>query len=153
MVRKIGRSVRVAALVAAVTACSEAHAQYRAGAGSTSSPNVGAFANPYMNPYMNPYLNPYATTQQMGPGNAALYFFSAQAQMGGIGSGQISGVRPGPNTQVRGERDGEARPRDEARDVRGVPSSVSRYFQRGPQKPVAASFYNRQGRYYSSPRR
>lgn len=152
MMGKIGGLVRVAAVVAVMTACSEAHAQYGPRAGGTSPPNAGAFVNPYMNPYMNPYLNPYATTQQMSPGNAALYFFSAQASMGGIGSGQISGVRPGPNTPARGERDGEGRPRDEGRDVRGVPSSVSRYFQRGPQKP-AASFYNRQGRYYSSPRR
>lgn len=153
MMRDPGRSVRALALVAAIVACSEANAQYGAGASGTQAPNAGMYANPYMNPYLNPYLNPYATNQQMSPGSAALYFFSAQASMGGIGSGQLSGVRPGPRTPGRGEADAGSKPKDERREVRGVPSSAARYFMRGPQRSANPSFYNRQGRYYSSPRR
>lgn len=151
--RDPGSSVRALTLFAAILGCSEARAQFGAGAAGGLPPNGAMFGNPYMNPYLNPYLNPYATTQQMSPGNAGLYFFSAQAAMGGIGSGQISGVRPGPRTPGRGEAEAGAKPTEERREVRGVPASAARYFMRGPQRSPSPSFYNRQGRYYSSPKR
>lgn len=151
MIDQPWRLVGALALVVATVTCSETRAQSGAGTAGTQSANMGVFANPYMNPYLNPYLNPYATQQRMSPGDAALYLFSAQSAMGGIGSGQLSGVRPGPRTP--GQKQADSRPKDDGRKVRGVPSSVARYFQRGPQKPESASFYNRQGRYHASSRR
>lgn len=150
MIHRPRRWVGALTLVVATVACAETRAQSGTGAGGTQSATMGVFANPYMNPYVNPYLNPYATQQRMSPGDAAMYFFGAQAAMGGIGSGQLSGVRPGPRTP--GQKQVDSRPKDDARQVRGVPSSVARYFQRGPQKPESASFYNRQGRYHMSSR-
>ena len=148
-----GRSVGALTLLVASSACSEARAQNGAGAAGAQSTNMGIFANPYMNPYVNPFLNPYATNQQMSPGNAALFFFGAQSSMGGIGSGQLSGVRPGPRTP--GQRPADARPSDDGRQVRGVPSSVSRYCS-APRPQEASRRFLLQpagARYYSSPRR
>jgi hypothetical protein len=65
-------------------------------ASASSTGTTGLNANPFMNPYMNPFMNPYMTQSQMPPGNAALYFIAAQQMNGGIGSGRLSGVRPGP---------------------------------------------------------
>src|SRR5258708_2845058 len=69
---------------------------------ATGGGTVGLNANPFMNPYANPFINPYMAAygmqsqSQMAPGNAALYFFAAQQMSGGIGSGRLSGTRPGP---------------------------------------------------------
>jgi hypothetical protein len=111
--------------------------------------NAGMLANPYTNPYANPFMNPYMTQYSTSPGNAALYFFAAQQANGGIGSGRLSGVRPGPGAATAPP------PRDRPDDARppGVPSSVARYFQRGYQSAGTGPHYNRQGRYYSQNRR
>jgi len=129
----------------------EARAQYGAGSSAMSTAGMGFYGNPYMNPYVNPFMNPYATQMQTTPGNAALFFFGAQAASGGIGSGQLSGSRGAGRTAA--PRQPSGRSAEDRQPNAGVPSSVSRYFQRGPEKARAGSFYNRQGRYYPVTRR
>jgi hypothetical protein len=153
MMRDIRGFIGVLAWTGVLVVGSEARAQYGGTSSSgTGASNLGMMANPYMNPYLNPYLNPYATNQRMSAGNAALYLFSAQAASGGIGSGQLSGVRPGARTPGARESVPGQRGKDDGHEVRGVPPTAARYFMRGTQKPAASSFYNRQGRYYSNPR-
>src|SRR5260221_694055 len=68
------------------------------GLGASPTAATGAMSgNPFLNPYANPLINPALNQQQsMTPANAALYFFAAQQATGGIGSGRMSGARPGP---------------------------------------------------------
>ena len=147
MTQHAGRLVGALTLLVASVACGQSRDQDGAAAAGTPSTNMGTLANTYVNTYANPLLNPYAMQQRTSLGNAAL-LYSAQSAKGGTGSGQLSGVRPGFRTP--GQRQAAPRPPEDARYQFGVPSSVARYFQRGPQKPAAASFYNRSVRYYSS---
>jgi hypothetical protein len=149
------RVVMVMTASIALLACGESRAQYGSSYGMTNGNSAisgaagsSGLANPYVNPYLNPYMNPFMMQNQVSPGNAALYFFGAQAAAGGIGSGQISGVRPGPRTMVA--RQPAERAAENAREQPGVPSSVSRYFGRSQPRSATANYYNRHGRYYSS---
>ena len=149
-----GWGIAVLALgLAALTPCS-ARAQLGAGGGSTAAtqgPNF--FANPYATPYANPFLNPYMMQMNTTPQNAALYFFAAQGASGGIGSGQLSGVRPGPGTPGRRTSRAAAPQEKRAPSAPGVPSSVARYFNRGSQSAGTGTHFNRPGSYYPQNRR
>jgi hypothetical protein len=130
-----------------------------------SPASASMYANPYTNPMTNPFLNPYmAPFTQAGPQNLAMYMFAAQAASGGIGSGQISGVRPAPGTSRTSAASRTAASRASAaaadlsqRETAAVRTSdipgagASRYFGRTTQQSAGASpYFNRSGRYYSS---
>lgn len=119
---------------------------------STSAGLMSAMnPNPMTNPLANPFLNPYLT-QVPATGNMSLYyFFAAQQASGGLGSGQLSGVRPGPGSPpTRGAAPAAAPTSTSKRRQSDVPGSgASRYFNRGAQTAGAsAHYYNRQGHYY-----
>jgi hypothetical protein len=141
------------ALVLGLVFCAsqEAAAQFGSAAAMPGSPANGLMSamnpNPMTNPLANPFLNPYLT-QVPAQGNMSLYyFFAAQQASGGLGSGQLSGVRPGPGSAPgRGSAPAPTSKRRQS----DVPGAVaSRYFNRQTQ-PAGASghYYNRQGRYY-----
>jgi hypothetical protein len=111
-----------------------------------ASPYAAMYANPYANPYTNPFMNPYMTQQQVN-GNVGMYFFAAQASNGGIGSGQLSGVRGRPTTPTP-----PPAPSTDSRRATDIPgANAARYFNRSYQpSPSAMRYYNRQGRYYPS---
>jgi hypothetical protein len=116
------------------------------GAGSGASNNTGFYSNPYAVPTMNPFLNPYAAMYApASPQNAALYFFAAQQSMGGIGSGQMSGTRPGPAAAA-------PPPIPSDRRVSDTPGAgAARYFNRSVKGGgVPDRHYNRFGNYYSA---
>jgi hypothetical protein len=107
----------------------------------------GVFMNPMAAPYMLGY--PMSTTQIGG------MMMMNQMQNGGIGSGQISGVRPAP-----GQQRGRTKPQapTKAPGTTATPGGLaSRYFNRTvavnhPAKAKASrvpqNFYTRQSRYY-----
>jgi hypothetical protein len=105
-----------------------------------------AFANPYANPYLNPFLNPFAAQTSMGRRDALYYLFAAQSANGGLGSGQLSGVRPGPATA------GRRRPAADMPLASDVPGrGAARYFQRGPNLPQSrGAYFQRHNRYFAS---
>ena len=142
-----------------------ASAQFGFGGGNPAASSTapmaatGLYGNPYSNPYLNPFLNPaMSQVTQAGPANAALYFMAAQQASGGIGSGQLSGVRPGPMTPGRGAG-AAARTRAgsnaqaSASPIRtsDVPGAgAASYFGRS-QKAASGTgpYYNRPSSYYS----
>jgi hypothetical protein len=110
----------------------------------------GFYGNPYAVPAMNPFLNPYASLYAPAtPQNAALYFFAAQQSMGGLGSGQMSGTRPGP---ARAAAAPARSPIPEDRRVSDTPGGgAARYFNRSvPGGSIPENRYNRYGKYYSA---
>jgi hypothetical protein len=109
-----------------------------AGAGVTTGMSGNPFAVPAMNPFLNPYASMYAASS---PSNAALYFVAAQQSMGGIGSGQLSGTRPGPR---RAEAPSPIPPDRRVSDTPG--GGAARYFNRS----ATNQHYNRYGNYYSA---
>ena len=124
------------------------------GQGQSLRGNPSMFANPYMNPYLNPFLTPSAATQQMPPGDAALFYFAAQSAMGGIGSGRLGGPKAGQAHAAA------SKPKElAARGSANTPGAgAARYFNRNfpiTPAPVRASTnpsarYNRQTRYFPS---
>jgi hypothetical protein len=119
--------------------------------GPTQTPAAGSmYANPLMNPYMNPLVNPYANQQATAasPANAALYLFAAQSMYGGIGSGRISGTRPGPAAS-QARKAPEADP-PATRGTSNMPGgTAARFFSRAYTTPRAPGrFYNRPSRYF-----
>jgi hypothetical protein len=147
----LGIVVAVACLVVAPRG---ALAQFGVGAppvsASTTAPNINA--NPNLNQSMNPLMNPYmAPFIQSNPQDATLFLLNAQSMAGGLGSGQLSGVRPGPNTpRARSASAYTVEPRTiRNSDIPG--GGASRYFGRlRPNSGTDRSYYNHQGRYYSS---
>lgn len=105
--------------------------------------------NPYMNPYMNPYINPYASqsNQQVGAGNAALFFLSAQQMNGGIGSGKLGG----PQATI-GNRAAVAAESTRSGGANVPGGTASRYFGRDmPRHTAATRSFGRQNRHFPSP--
>jgi hypothetical protein len=157
LVRMIGRVVMVsAALLAAAPREADAQPPPSATGGGSGTGFSGMSANPYLNPYLNPFLNPMMTqsAQPMKPTDALLYMYAAQQAGGGIGSGRISGVRPG------GARAGQptatpAYEPDETQRVTDVPGGgAAGFFNRGQAHPQRTGrFYNRPGQYYGNKRR
>ena len=111
-------------------------------------PSAAMMANPYLNPYMNPYLNPMAAQQRISPGNAALYMYAANSANGGIGSGRISGTRPGPVAAATGSRSKAA----EMPNGSSVPGSgAARFFNPGPVNVNGAGrYHNRRNTYFQN---
>jgi hypothetical protein len=111
---------------------------------------AGAAANPFANPALNPYLNPYMTAQPMTPQASLLYFMAAQRATGGIGSGRISGVRPGPEPSPvpRGAEGRRASPRGATR--REPAGAAAGYFHRGysTTRPEQPPTFGRNNRYF-----
>lgn len=138
---RFGRSMALTLALGCGVAPRLAQAQgAAAGAGPGASSFAGMYANPYANPYSNPFLNPYMT-QQPVQGNAAVYFFMAQQQNGGIGSGRLSGVRPATPAQ----------PQAAATDRRTTDrpgAGAAGYFNRSYQPQVGAGrYFNRSSRH------
>jgi hypothetical protein len=97
------------------------------------------FRNPMAAPYMFGNVNP------MGPTSAATMMLAGPGLMG-IGSGQLSGVRPGAGA-------GRGRTQQPAAKSRGTASTpgglAGRYFNRTARiVRYPQSYYNRQNRYY-----
>ena len=103
--------------------------------------------NPTMNPMASPFL--YGSMFPMTQQQAGMLMLAGQAQMLGIGSGQLSGVRPGAGTPVAA-RGRQTQPSAKNRGSAGQPGGLAaRYFNRTNQKlRVPQGFYNRQNRYY-----
>jgi hypothetical protein len=143
----------VLAVAAAGGAAWPADASAQLARGAARTPPVarpqGAFANPYMNPYTNPFLNPYATQYRMSGSDAAFSFLAAQQATGGLGSGQISGVRPsvGGGTAALAPQGPPS--------TTAVPgAAASRYFNRAlPATAGPRGHYNRPNSAYQNFRR
>lgn len=133
-----------------------------AGFANPITPGLGAYAspyaNPFTNPYFNPYLNPYMTTVPMSPDLGMLYLLGARSARGGLGSGQISGVRAAERGTDRRQPNSvpptisrRSRSRSRSRSSRGparMPRSLARptagaerYFGRLPDRGAAAADY------------
>jgi hypothetical protein len=155
--KRIGLAVAVVGLALAPRG---AWAQFgTGGAGGVpgaSAATASLYANPYTNPVANPFLNPYMASfvqpgAQNTAQNTAMYFFAAQAQAGGIGSGQLSGVRPPPggarSSASSRAATATARPQGETKAVRNsdIPGGgAARYFGRSTQPSAGpSSYFNR----------
>lgn len=154
MIRFTGRRMAAIAMACLAMAEHEVSAQLARGAGAVPSmtpanPQTAPIlnANPYTNPYLNPFMNPYMAQFPTTSSNAALFFLAAQQANGGLGSGQLSGVRPSrtavpapvPRPAPRAEDDHDA----------PVPGGAARYFNRVYQTGSEyGRYYNRQGTYY-----
>jgi hypothetical protein len=101
--------------------------------------------NPTMNPMASPLL--YGSMFPMTQQQTGVLMLAGQAQMLGIGSGQLSGFRPGNPGAARGR---QTQPSAKNRGSSGQPGGLAaRYFNRTNQKVrVPQGFYNRQNRYY-----
>jgi hypothetical protein len=116
----------------------------------TSNGALGANAmnGMFMNPMAAPYLFGYPMTDTQIGGMMLMN----QMNNGGIGSGRLSGVRPGP-TQPKGKA---IKPTADKRGSASTPAGLaSRYFNRtiSTNRPVNVSripqgFYARPSRYY-----
>ncbi len=110
----------------------------------TVGPSNNIFANPLAAPML--YGSPYPITQRQ----AGLMMLAGQSQhmLGGIGSGQLSGVRPGMGGQSRGRTAQNAAVRPQGSSAR--PGGLAaRYFNRtAPVSRYPQSYYNRQPRYF-----
>jgi hypothetical protein len=112
------------------------------------NPSTNIFANPFAAPmvYGSMAGSPYGMTQRQA--GLMMLAGSSQAMLGGVGSGQLSGVRPGS----RGQAKGQTTQRTAARTpgTSSTPGGLAaRYFNRtAPSSRYPQSFYNRQTRYF-----
>jgi len=162
--RRVGANVIVIGL-SWLTGVAEAQVGLPLAPGAGASSPAAMMANPYLNPALNPYLNPAATQRPIDGRDAALYLYMANSANGGLGSGRLSGTRPGPGGMV-GPKAQPARPRGgttinssrgrgrgqrqapvaEMPDSASVPgSSAARFFNPGPVNTNGA------GRYFARP--
>jgi hypothetical protein len=118
-------------------------AQSAGGMGMAGQSN-NIFANPLAAPML--YGSPYPMSQRQ----AGLMMLAGQSQqmLGGIGSGQLSGVRSGTGGQSRGRTAQQTALRQQASPPR--PGGLAaRYFNRTtPVSRYPQSYYNRQNRYF-----
>jgi hypothetical protein len=101
----------------------------------------GMFRNPMAAPLL------YSSLYPMTPNQTGALMLATQAGMMGIGSGQISGVRPG-NAQSRGRsaQPTAAKPRGTASQPGGL---ATRYFNRtATVNRYPQSYFKRENRYY-----
>jgi hypothetical protein len=106
----------------------------------------GSTNNIFANPMAAPML--YGSMYPMNQRQMGLMMLAGQSQALGIGSGQLSGVRPGPNGQWPGRKapQAAAKPRGSASQPGGL---AARYFHRSaPVTRYPQSYYNRQNRYF-----
>jgi len=108
------------------------------GMGGTMMGNGNAFMNPMATPFL--YGSMFPMTQQQ----AGVMMLAGQAQMLGIGSGQLSGVRPGAG------KGRQQQPAARNRGSAGTPGGLAaRYFNRTTARVrIPQGFYNRQNRHY-----
>jgi hypothetical protein len=125
--------------------------------GTTGNSSGSVFNNPWAAPFlysgMTAMQGTTGTTGGGGMGGLAtnqmgLMMYMANQQMGGIGSGQLSGTRPGPGGQ---SRSGAKKAEDpKARRNVSLPAGLAaRYFNRTTiTNPKPQVFYNRPSGYY-----
>ncbi|ODT99442.1 MAG: hypothetical protein ABS79_04510 [Planctomycetes bacterium SCN 63-9] len=111
-----------------------------------------ALSNPFYNPSMTGSSNGFGmTNQQLG-----MLMLTTPGRNGGLGSGQLSGVRPNPNapkaTPGRGQAMASADrdPSPVRRATQPAGGSASRYFGRSSptQLSIPRGRFNRQTGYY-----
>jgi len=106
---------------------------------------VNGMNSVFRNPMAAPYL--FGSVYPMSPGQIGTMMLANQAGLTGIGSGQLSGVRPGAGA-ARG-RPGQppaAKPRGSTATPGGL---AARYFNRTAHVVrYPQSYYNRQTRYF-----
>jgi hypothetical protein len=98
------------------------------------------------NPLAAPMI--YGGVNGMSRNQMGMMMLANQAQMTGIGSGQLSGLRPGGGGRGRGQavQSIAARPRTTSNQPGGL---ASRYFNRiATEARYPQSFYNQQSRYF-----
>jgi hypothetical protein len=102
--------------------------------------------NMFMNPMASPFL--YGSMFPMTQQQTGMMMLAGQAQMLGIGSGRLSGTRPGGPATGAAKRRMQAVPG--ARGTANQPGGLAaRYFNRLTQKPRSLqSFYNRPNQHY-----
>jgi hypothetical protein len=116
-------------------ASSEAAAQLNPQANAPTASTTGGYVqSPYANPYMNTLFNPFSANASMDKTAIGYYAFQMQQANGGLGSGQLSGVRPGRKLGAadanRAGALGADRMGGEDAD-RGVPTGLGRTFGGG----------------------
>jgi hypothetical protein len=104
-------------------------------------------SNPFMNPMASPLL--YGSMFPMTQQQAGVMMLAGQAQMLGIGSGQLSGVRPA-GISSGGVRARQMQTVAGARGTTRQPGGLAaRYFNRTSQRPrIPQGFYNRPNQHY-----
>jgi hypothetical protein len=124
-------------LLTLACASTEAWAQLnpQAQANVPAASSAGGYVqSPYANPYMNPLFNPFSANASMDKTAVGYYAFQMQQANGGLGSGKLSGVRPGraPGAADAGRvRAAEADRMGAADADRGVPTGLGRTFGGG----------------------
>jgi hypothetical protein len=137
------------------------------GSGDPNASNASAaqrsvFSNPYNAPFLYSALSQdlqgqgqTQTGSSMGAlglnGNQMGLLMLATQRPMGIGSGQLSGARPGASSDPRQSRGKPTtQPASGAQRTTAGPGGLAaRYFNRmGPRSPYPQSYYNRQNRYF-----
>ena len=102
--------------------------------------------------FMNPMAAPYLMGLPMSNTQIGAMLLTNQAGNGGIGSGQLSGVRPGVGQSMDRTKQAAAKPRGTTMTPGGL---AGRYFNRttSVKRPanvsrIPQSYYSRQNRYY-----
>jgi len=116
------------------------------GMGMGTGTGMGGQSN---NVFANPMAAPmfYGSMYSMTPQQQGLMMLAGQTQMMGIGSGQLSGVRPGPGGPSRGRTAPLANAKRGSASVPG--GLAARYFHRtAPVTRYPQSYYVRQNRYF-----
>jgi len=114
--------------------------------GMQSQGNAGAAAmnGIFRNPMAAPYM--FGSEYPMSPGQMGTLMLANQAGMTGIGSGQLSGVRPGAGSSRGKPGPPAAKPRGPNATPGGL---AARYFNRTAHvMRYPQSYYNRQNRYF-----
>jgi hypothetical protein len=132
--------------------------------GTSGNQSGNMFNNPWASPFVYSgmlSMQPSTTSSQQGT-TGTIYggglgglatnqlglMMMANQQMGGIGSGQLSGVRPGPNVQSR-SRTGKPGDPQVRRSVSQPAGLAARYFSRTTiSNPKPQVYYNRPSSYY-----
>jgi len=105
----------------------------------------GGSNNVFANPMAAPMF--YGNGFGMTPQQQGLMMLAGQSQMMGIGSGQLSGVRPSPGGSSRGRTAQQASAKRGSASVPG--GLAARYFHRtAPVTRYPQSYYSRQNRYF-----
>ena len=119
--------------------------------GPTGPTAMQMVTNPYLNPSLNPFLAQGAANNPLAPQNAALYYWMAQQQAGGLANGMAGAARQPQSTGLFGNRN--TKPVARSSYATNVPGAgASGYFQGGWNRSNSASkYYNRtQGHYMNS---
>jgi hypothetical protein len=111
--------------------------------------NAGLGANGMNSVFRNPMAAPYlfGNVYPISPSDMATMMLARQVGMTGIGSGQLSGVRPGAGpSRGRSAQQPTAKSRGSASQPGGL---AARYFNRPTRASrYPQSYYTRQNRYY-----